>query len=91
MEIHIPADFTLGELRAFIEGEGETPPEGYYTAQEWADHFGIDVSNCRRLLNRAKKRDILDTRHATRETLDGREYKVPIYALKSVEEGKDEK
>lgn len=86
MEIRIPADFTLAELKAFIGGEGEAPPEGYYTAQEWADHFGISVKSCRILLGKAKRRDILDVRHDVRETLDGRTYPAPIYALKSLED-----
>jgi hypothetical protein len=81
VNIHIPADFTLAELRAFIEGEAQEAPEGYYTAREWAEGVGVDVSLMRELLKEAKDRGLLQIGSARRESLDGRGYTTPIYAL----------
>jgi len=86
MNIHIPADFTLAELRAFIEGEAHEAPEGYYSAREWAEGVGVDVSLMRELLKEAKERGRLRIGSARRESLDGRIYPTPVYALR----GKDD-
>jgi len=86
MNIHIPADFTLNELQAFIDGqETAEPPEGYYTAEEWASHFEIYITKMRKILRRAKDKELLDMTHIYREALDGKPYKVAVYALR----GKD--
>lgn len=84
MKIHIPADFTLNELQAFIEGkEAAEPPEGYYTAQEWADHFDISITRMRKILNQAKDKGLLDMIYARRKTLDEKSGRVPVYALRT--------
>jgi len=86
MNIKIPADFTLSELEAFIEGqETAEPPEGYYTAQEWADRFSVYVQKMRKLLKQAQSKGLLDTMYIIRQALDGKNYKAPVYAL----QGKD--
>jgi len=81
MNICIPTDFTLSELQAFIEGEAYQAPEGYYTAREWAEHFKINVGLMRELLKQAKARGVMRMTHARRESLDGRNCPVPVYAL----------
>lgn len=87
MNIHIPTDFTLNELRAFIEGQEATePPEGYWTAQEWADHFGIDITRMRKILNQAKGKGLLDMIYVQRERLDRQTRGVPAYALRMKDE-----
>jgi len=85
MNIRIPADFTLSELRAFIEGEAQEAPEGYYLAQEWADHFGIGIIAMRKLLSQAKGRGLMRMMWVRRETLHSRNCLKPVYAL----QGKD--
>lgn len=91
MKIHIPADFTLAELRAFIAGEAdEAPMEGYYTAREWAKHLGINVGLMRELLNEAKGQGLLQKAGAKRETLDGRPYTAIVYALQGKSEDGDD-
>jgi len=66
MNIHIPADFTLNELQAFIDGQQTAePPEGYYTAEEWADHFEIYITKMRGILKRAKAGGLLDMMHVS--------------------------
>lgn len=82
MEIHIPADFTLGELQAFIEGERTETVEGYYTAREWADHFGIHIKKMRVLLKEAKAKGLLDMRRTERVALDDKVHRAPVYALR---------
>jgi len=90
MNIHIPADFTLNELQAFIDGQQTAePPEGYYTAEEWADHFEIYITKMRGILKRAKAGGLLDMMHVYREALDGKPYKVPVYALQSKDQISD--
>lgn len=86
MNIKIPANFTLSELRAFIEGEAHEAPEGHYTAQEWADHFRVSVGLMRRLLNQAKVRGLLQRTEIKGETLDDKSYTKSVYAL----QGKDD-
>jgi len=81
MNIHIPADFTLAELRAFIEGEVREAPEGYYTAREWAAHFGVHPKRMRALLRQAKERGLLAMARVMREALDGKDMPIPVYAL----------
>jgi hypothetical protein len=82
MEVHIPADFTLDELRAFIEGEREESVEGYYTAKEWAEHFEVPIKRMRELLTRAKLKGLLDMKRLSRPSLDEKMHQVPAYALK---------
>ncbi len=89
MNIHIPADFTLAELRAFIEGEEKAVPEGFYTAREWAKHFDIDLTSMRELLKQAKKQGLLQMTWIRRKTLDERTCRVPVYALQSKSEDPD--
>lgn len=86
MNIHIPADFTLAELRAFIEGDEQEVPEGYHTAREWAKHFGIGIDIMRELLRQAKERDLLQMVRVRGETIDGRNYMIPVYALQNKSE-----
>jgi hypothetical protein len=81
VNIHIPADFTLKELRAFIEGKAHEAPEGYYTACEWAEHFHIGLNLMRKLLRQAKERGLLRMIQVQREALDGTSYNAPMYAL----------
>lgn len=81
MEIHIPADFTLDELQAFIEGERQEAVEGHYTAKEWADHFGIHIKKMRRILKRAKEQGFLHMVRVDRLALDDKIHSVPAYAL----------
>jgi hypothetical protein len=83
MRIKIPADFTLAELRAFIEGEAREAPDGYYTSREWAEHFGINQGLRRELLNQAKERGLLRMTWVHREALDDRIHKKPVYALQA--------
>jgi hypothetical protein len=85
MNIKIPADFTLAELRAFIEGEAQEAPEGFYLAQEWADHFGIGIALMRKLLNQANERGLMRRMWVRRGTLHGLSCLKPVYAL----QGKD--
>lgn len=86
MKIHIPADFTLHELQAFIEGERAEAVEGYYTAEEWAEHFDINVKKMRKLLKQAKERGLLNMIRVERPTLDNKMHLVPTYALMKKEE-----
>jgi hypothetical protein len=86
VNIHIPADFTLSELRAFIEGEAQEAPEGYYTASEWADHFCINIELMRKLLREAKEKGLLQMTKVPRQSIDEKGYMVPVYALR----GKDD-
>jgi len=81
VNIHVPADFTLAELRAFIEGEAQEAPEGYYTTREWAEGVGVHVRLMRELLREAKKRGLLRMGWTTRESLDGKPYNAAVYAL----------
>jgi len=83
VNIKIPADFTLAELRAFIEGGVQEAPEGYYTAREWAEHIGINVKLMRELLGQAKEQGLLRMIRVKREALDGKAHMVPVYALQS--------
>jgi hypothetical protein len=89
MNIKVPADFNLAELRAFIEGEAQEAPEGYRTAREWAEHFHINVNLMRELLNEAKKRGRLQMTSVRREALNGKSYSVPVYALQGKNEISD--
>jgi len=90
MNIKIPADFTLSELQAYIDGqETAEPPEGYYTAQEWADRFDIYIEKMRRLLRQAKSKGLLDTMYIIRQALDGKNYRAPVYALQGKEDISD--
>jgi len=81
MEIHIPADFTLAELQAFIEGEKTEAVKGYYTAAEWAEHFGIHVRKMHEILKQAKKLKRLHMIRVRRLALDDKMCSVPAYAL----------
>jgi len=81
MKIHIPADFTLAELRAFIRGEAHEAPEGYYTAREWAARFKTHPKKMRELLVQAKAKGQLEMAKVTREALDGKPVSVPVYAF----------
>ena len=90
MKIHIPADFTLDELQAFIEGERQEAIEGYYTAEEWAEHFNVHIKRMRKILKRAKERGFLDMVRVNRFALDNKTYPVPVYALKKVSNEEDE-
>lgn len=82
MNIHIPADFTLDELRAFIEGEREESVEGYYTSREWAEHFELPIKRMRKLLLQAKEKGLLEMKRIPRISLDEKVHQVPTYALK---------
>ena len=82
MKIHIPADFTLDELQAFIEGERQANIEGFYTTSEWASHFGISKPRMREILSRAKEKGLLEMAWLPRVALDGKLRPVPVYALK---------
>jgi hypothetical protein len=81
VNIKVPADFTLAELRAFIEGETHEAPEGYYTTREWAEGVGVHVRLMRKLLKQAKEQGLLRTSWTMRESLDGKPYSVAVYAL----------
>lgn len=89
MNIHIPADFTLSELRAFIEGDAQEAPEGYHTAKEWAKHFGVNIKVMRGLLRQAKERGLLDMVKIPGVALDDKGYTVPVYALQGKNEVSD--
>lgn len=75
-------EFTLAEFLAFIGGEQKETPEGFYTADEWAEHFGINIKRMRELLKRAKAKGLLEIDRAQRIALDDKPFSVPVYSLK---------
>jgi hypothetical protein len=79
MNVQIPSRFTLDELLSHLrEQEGM---EGFFTAAEWADHFGISVRAMRPILSDAKAAGKLRVSQARRETLDGRNALTPVYSF----------
>lgn len=78
----IPADFTLSELLAFVEGESQQAVEGYYTTGEWAEHLGIHVTRMRQLIGVAQGKGLVNRVWVRRTRIDGRPCQVPAYAFK---------
>lgn len=78
-QIEVRADFTLDELLAQIGG-GEVR-DGYYTACEWAAHFGISERRIMHVLRAAKLAGRLATARDRRESLDGSLRPVPVYRI----------
>lgn len=80
MEIPIPAEFTLEELQALLDGqEGEKPPNGYLTLREWREHFGITAYRMNKLLHRAMKVGALLRTKLLRENIAGAMQPRPAY------------
>lgn len=78
-------DFTFEEFLAFIGGEQKEAPEGFYTANEWAEHFGLSVKRMRELLKRAKDKGLLEVDRVQGTALDDKAYVVPVYGLKRLD------
>lgn len=92
MEIPIPTDFTLEELRAFLEGqEGKEPLDGYHTTKEWCEWSGLSAKSMYELLHKAKKEEVLQITWVIRESLSGTRSRVPAYKfdIPSSEGGSD--
>lgn len=88
--IHVPADFTLDELVEFIEGGvGDNVPDGYMSCKELAAHFNVGVRKMREILQQARDAGRLEVAYKMASALDGKPYKVPIYAFTKGEESGD--
>lgn len=77
----VAATFTLDQLRAHLATEEQEVKEGFRTSKEWAEHFGVGRQKMRQLLNEAKAAGIVRVSGHRRETLDGRFFRVPVYAF----------
>jgi predicted ArsR family transcriptional regulator len=56
-------------------------PEGFYTADEWADMLGVHVKLARARLKKIKDAGRLELADITREALDGRPYHTTGYRI----------
>lgn len=80
--VTMAADWTLDELRALLEDQPERM-EGYRTMGEWARHLGISLDRARDLLTAAKSRGMMRLGHESREALDGRMLRTPVYSFEA--------
>ena len=87
MEIKIPAQFTLDDLLA-LTGRNEIM-EGWYTAREWAAHFGVSVTKMRNLLRAALQDGLAESGFAFRVAMDGISRQVSVYAFKAADEAQE--
>jgi hypothetical protein len=78
MRIEIKPGFSLDELLAHLRREPEMA-EGYYTAREWAAHFGISLVHIHEILAQAKAESKLLVQHVKRERIDEVRSPVPVY------------
>lgn len=74
----VPATFTLDELLAHLRDD-EQAPDGYWTAQEWADHFGLSAGTMRKLIREADERGVLKRSLAPRQRIDLRFVRQTVY------------
>lgn len=75
----IPANFTLGELMAYLRTEPDL--DGYKSTREWAQYFEIREDKMRLVLKEAMGAGLLLRDKAMREAMDGRIAPVPVYAF----------
>jgi hypothetical protein len=79
VEIRIPANFTLDELLA-ATGTQEVM-EGWYTAGEWAEHFGVGRQRMLRILKDGKAAGLVQAGKAYRLAVDDVRRRVSVYAF----------
>jgi len=76
---HIPADFTLTELRSLLQKH--EPIEGFLTREELQNELGVTKDYMLKLLHAAKKAGVLEFQKDWRERLDGVMYKTSVYKI----------
>lgn len=81
MIVNVPASFTLDELLAHLRQEEPERAEGYYSAQEWADHFGVSARRMLNVLREAKAAGKLRIKMMRRERVDNSIGRTPAYAF----------
>lgn len=79
MNKHIPADFTLTELRSLLEKH--EPIEGFLTREELQNEFGVTKDYMLRLLHAAKDGGVLEVQKDWRERIDGVMNRTSVYKI----------
>ena len=69
----------IAELEELVAASED--PEGFYTAEEWADAAGMSVPRMRRKLGVVKDAGRLGMADVRRERLDGQPYTATAYRI----------
>lgn len=73
---------TLQDILAAIGHTATEVPEGYKSASEWGQHFGLGYLKMHDVLRRARAAGLLDCRKRQIEGIDGRVAWTPCYRLR---------
>ena len=83
MQTSIPANWTLGELRAGLD---ELPvaerEDGFYSHREWARMWGISDERARRNISDFVEAQRMEASYRTSYRADGQRCRTPVYRVR---------